>query len=69
MRPTLQIADPSNSNPHVFALGDVANTDGPRMARAARVQADIVTRNLLALINKQEPPAVYTPQVYEGVIK
>ncbi|KAL3429227.1 hypothetical protein BDV09DRAFT_190319 [Aspergillus tetrazonus] len=29
VRPTLQIADPSNPNPRIFALGDVARTNDP----------------------------------------
>jgi NADH dehydrogenase FAD-containing subunit len=65
----MQIEDSSMLSPHIFALGDVAKTLGPRMARAARAQADVVTSNILAMINKQNPTAIYRPQIYEGAIK
>lgn len=66
---TMQIADRSNAHPHIFALGDVARTGGPRMARAARAQADVVVSNILAMINKDAPATFYHPAIYEGVIK
>ena len=53
----------------MFAVGDVAKTDGPRMARAAREQADVITHNILSMINQQKPSTLYSPQIYEGVIK
>lgn len=68
IQPTMQIQD-SNLNPRIFALGDVAKTDGPRMARAAREQADVVTLNILSMIKQQKPSTLYSPQIYEGVIK
>ncbi|KAL4993020.1 hypothetical protein BDV10DRAFT_200069 [Aspergillus recurvatus] len=69
VRPTLQIADPSNPNPRIFALGDVAKTNGPRMARAARAQADVVASNILSMIHQGEASTSYVPQIYESVIK
>jgi hypothetical protein len=40
------------------------------MARAGFLQADIVQRNIVALIRGQNASAVYTPQVdFEGSIK
>ncbi|KAL2810741.1 hypothetical protein BJX63DRAFT_444493 [Aspergillus granulosus] len=69
VRPTLQIADPSNPNPKLFALGDVAKTNAPRMARAARAQANVVTSNILSMIYQGKASTNYTPQVYEGAIK
>ncbi|KAF7596247.1 hypothetical protein BBP40_002780 [Aspergillus hancockii] len=69
IRPTMQIADPANPNPRIFALGDIAKTNGPRMARAARAQADVVTSNILSMISQQEASTAYTPQIYESVIK
>ncbi|KAF4629729.1 hypothetical protein G7Y89_g8414 [Cudoniella acicularis] len=69
VHPSLQIADPSVPSPRIFVLGDVAKTHGPHMARAARAHADVVTANILGMIRQQEPSAVYTPQIYEGVIK
>ncbi|EHY55746.1 hypothetical protein HRR83_009183 [Exophiala dermatitidis] len=68
VQPTLQIQD-SDPKTRIFALGDVAKTNGPRMARAARAQADVVTLNILSMINQQKPSNVYRPQIYEGAIK
>lgn len=53
----------------MFAIGDVAKTGGPRMARAAREQGDVVTSNILSMINGQKPSTLYRHQIYEGVIK
>ncbi|KAL4742969.1 hypothetical protein BDV11DRAFT_202207 [Aspergillus similis] len=69
VRPTLQIADPINPNPRIFALGDVARKNGPRMARAARAQADVVASNILFMIHQGEASTSYAPQIYESVIK
>lgn len=69
VRPTLQIADPSNPNPRIFALGDVAKTNGPQMARAARAQADVVTSNILSMIYQGQASTSYAPQTYESAIK
>ncbi|KAL4809098.1 hypothetical protein BDV18DRAFT_158031 [Aspergillus unguis] len=69
VHPTLQITDPSNPNPRIFALGDVARTNGPRMARAARAQADVVASNIVSMIHGGEAPTSYVPQIYESVIK
>ncbi|KAL4905487.1 hypothetical protein BDW74DRAFT_177855 [Aspergillus multicolor] len=77
VRPTLQVDDASSSeNTHtntetanrIFSLGDVAKTGGPRFARAARAQAEIVTSNILALIHGQKLDE-YQPAMYEGAIK
>ncbi|KAJ7718596.1 hypothetical protein DFH07DRAFT_860114, partial [Mycena maculata] len=70
VKPTLQIDDPANSLPHIFALGDVAATGGPKMARASQFQAEIVLANILAMIRKGTPTTTYTPQPFiEGAIK
>ncbi|GAB1215731.1 hypothetical protein ATERTT37_004926 [Aspergillus terreus] len=65
----LVIADPSNLNPRIFALGDVAKTNGPQMARAARAQADVVTSNILSMIHQGQASTSYAPQTYESAIK
>ena len=70
VKPTLQIADPDDAFPHIFALGDVAETGGPRMARAGQFQAEIVLANIIALINERNPSTVYKPRLdFEGAIK
>ncbi|KAF2658334.1 putative AMID-like mitochondrial oxidoreductase [Lophiostoma macrostomum CBS 122681] len=75
VHPTLQIID--SSYPHVFALGDVAETGGPKMARAAHSQSEIAVANILRLISvTQSEPKVhpelkpYKPNfAFEGSIK
>lgn len=53
---------------HIFALGDVAETGGPKMARAGMMQAEIVRGNILALINEKYL-VEYTPLALEGALK
>ncbi|KAL6231538.1 hypothetical protein BDW75DRAFT_219915 [Aspergillus navahoensis] len=80
VHPTLQINDGSDSSSdktatatsfeRIFSLGDVAQTGGPRFARAARAQAEIVTANILSLIKGQKDKlSEYHPAMYEGAIK
>jgi NADH dehydrogenase FAD-containing subunit len=78
VHPTLQINDGSKSSSdkevttseRIFSLGDVAKTGGPRFARAARAQAEIVTSNILSLIRGQKDKlSEYHPAMYEGAIK
>lgn len=67
VKPTLQVL---TDKPTVFALGDVAEHGGPRMARAGWMQAEVVADNILAVIRGQEPPAIYKPSMFiEGSIK
>ncbi|KAK2882576.1 hypothetical protein FQN49_000224 [Arthroderma sp. PD_2] len=70
VRPTLQIDDDSSgANPHIFALGDVAKTTGPRMERTARVQAEIVASNIVSVICGYTPLETYRATGAHGVIK
>ncbi|KAL4998911.1 hypothetical protein BDV10DRAFT_166034 [Aspergillus recurvatus] len=80
VHPTLQINDGTSSSSdkattaptseRIFSLGDVAKTGGPRFARAARAQAEVVTSNILSLINGQKDKlSEYHPAMYEGAIK
>ncbi|KAF3039161.1 hypothetical protein E8E12_004571 [Didymella heteroderae] len=52
VKPTLQIADPRFS--HIFALGDIADTKAHKAARPALKQADVVTSNILKLLEGKE---------------
>lgn len=52
IRPTLQLAHPAF--PHVFALGDIADTGAPKAARPGMMQADVVVQNILSLIDGQD---------------
>lgn len=71
VRSTLQLKDDEKFNKnvyHIFALGDVAETGGPKMARAGMMQAEIVGGNIVALI-KGKKLAEYTPLALEGALK
>lgn len=65
VEPTLQIS--GSVNPNIFALGDVAETRGPKMARAAMAQADLVSINIVALI-KGDKLKDYVPHAIEGFL-
>jgi NADH dehydrogenase FAD-containing subunit len=52
VRPTLQLLNPQY--PHIFALGDVADTGAPKAARPGMMQADVVVQNVLSLIEGKE---------------
>jgi NADH dehydrogenase FAD-containing subunit len=55
---------------NIFALGDVAETLGPKMARAGLFQAEIVLANILEMIKGLPPSDTYKPLVsFEGAIK
>ena len=67
-RPTLQVSDEKIFN--IFAIGDVADTGGPKMARAGMVQAEVVQRNIQRLIHgASDSLEVYTPNFLEGALK
>ncbi|RFU24862.1 hypothetical protein B7463_g11476, partial [Scytalidium lignicola] len=54
---------------HYFALGDIAHTGGPKQARAALFQAEIVVQNILKLISGNSTLKTYTPIPLEGSLK
>ncbi|KAH6710955.1 hypothetical protein BKA61DRAFT_107045 [Leptodontidium sp. MPI-SDFR-AT-0119] len=53
---------------HIFALGDVAETGGPKFARAGGAQAEIVRANIVASI-KGKALSDYVPSALEGSLK
>lgn len=53
VRPTLQFADPAY--PHLYALGDVADSGAHKAARPGMGQAVVTAKNILAMIQGQEP--------------
>lgn len=71
MNPQLQVQSvDSTTSANIFALGDVAEHGGPRMARAVFMQAGVVRNNVLELIRGGSPSHRYTPQVgIEGCIQ
>jgi NADH dehydrogenase FAD-containing subunit len=68
--PTLQVLSQGETVPHVFALGDVADTEGPKMGRAAFFQAFVVRDNILSLIAGRNKLKDYSPiPEIEGALK
>ena len=62
----MQLTD--NAYPNIFALGDVAETGAPKMARAGMMQADVVSDNIVASI-KGVHLQDYVPNAIEGFLK
>lgn len=71
VNPQLQVQTlEGTASTNIFALGDVAEHGGPRMARAVFMQSGVVRNNILDLIRGQGPSQKYTPQVWvEGLIQ
>ncbi|KAF3764201.1 hypothetical protein M406DRAFT_98575 [Cryphonectria parasitica EP155] len=53
VKPTMQFADPLY--PHLFAVGDIADTGAHKAARPAAPHAAALTRNMAAMIQGKEP--------------
>lgn len=63
-------ADEPNLGTPIFAFGDVADHNGPRMARAGWMQAGVVLDNILSMIGGRVPWRIYQPNEFiEGAIK
>lgn len=72
VQPTLQVSTADEPNPDIpiFAFGDVADHNGPRMARAGWMQAGVVLGNILSMIGGKAPLRIYRPNEFiEGAIK
>lgn len=68
--PSLQINSPEGTADNIFALGDVAESGGPKMARAAECQSHIVASNIVSLIKSSTASDIYDPvMAVEGAIK
>ncbi|KAI0403877.1 FAD/NAD(P)-binding domain-containing protein [Xylaria palmicola] len=53
VRPTLQFQDPAY--PHLFAVGDVADSGAHKAARPGAAQAQVVASNILDMVEGREP--------------
>lgn len=53
VRPTLQFSDPAY--PHLFALGDVADSGAHKAARPGFAQAQAVAKNIQAMVEGRQP--------------
>ncbi|CRG91878.1 Apoptosis-inducing factor 2 [Talaromyces islandicus] len=71
---TLQILADSKEDTaalsNIFAIGDVAETGGPNMGRAGFFQAEVIIRNILAMVQGRNASSIYQPRPdIEGAIK
>ena len=57
VKPTLQTEDTNNALCHIFAVGDVANTGGSKMARVGLYKAEVAVENILAMADQRNPTA------------
>jgi len=71
LRSDLQKVDSENDRlSNIYALGDVAEANAPRMARAGMMQAEIVRENILSQINGVKDLKKYESVVgMEGILK
>jgi len=71
VKPTLQLKDDTKLDAkltNIFAVGDVAETGGPKMARAGLMQAEIARNNIVALIRGKSLKD-YVPVPLEASLK
>ncbi|KAH7183587.1 uncharacterized protein B0J16DRAFT_290217 [Fusarium flagelliforme] len=66
--PTLQVKHLPSSRKNIFALGDVAQSGGPKQARAGLMQAEIVITNLLQLMKGGSAKKKYVPHFFENTL-
>ncbi|KAF2160240.1 hypothetical protein M409DRAFT_60153 [Zasmidium cellare ATCC 36951] len=59
VRKTLQLDDPAYTN--IFAVGDIADSGAHKAARPGSMQAGVVARNLVEMIEGKEAKEEYTP--------
>ncbi|KAF7907833.1 hypothetical protein EAE99_011903 [Botrytis elliptica] len=70
VEPTLRVKAENEKHKNIFAIGDVAATDGPKMAFAGIAQADVACSNILKLIRENHSTLQpYVPNFIEGKIK
>ncbi|THV49497.1 hypothetical protein BGAL_0192g00140 [Botrytis galanthina] len=70
VEPTLQVKSKNEDCRNTFAIGDVAATDGPKMAFAGMAQAEVACSNILTLIRgNQNTLQHYIPNFIEGKTK
>lgn len=53
VRPTLQFRDAQY--PHLYAVGDIADSGAHKAARPGAAQAQVVAQNVLAMVEGREP--------------
>ena len=58
----------NSPSPNIFALGDVIDTPGPKMGRAATMQGMFVADNIVRMI-KKKPLKEYKPTMVDTSIE
>ncbi|RGP77708.1 hypothetical protein FLONG3_4167 [Fusarium longipes] len=66
--PTLQVENLPSSRGNIFAIGDVAQSGGPKQGRAAFMQGEVVTNNLLRLMKGGPAVDRYVPHFIENTL-
>ncbi|KAF5012631.1 hypothetical protein FDECE_1323 [Fusarium decemcellulare] len=66
VKPTLQIDHLPSSKENIFAIGDVAQTGGPKQGRAGLMQAEVAVSNIVRLIKNRANLKEYKPSYFEG---
>ncbi|TGO50451.1 hypothetical protein BCON_0183g00140 [Botryotinia convoluta] len=70
VEPTMQVKAENENYINILAIGDVAATDGPKMAFAGMAQAEVACSNILSLIRgNQNTLQHYIPNFIEGKTK
>ncbi|RBR15622.1 uncharacterized protein FIESC28_07263 [Fusarium coffeatum] len=66
--PTLQVQHLPSDKKNIFGLGDVAQSGGPKQARAGLMQAEVVISNLLQLMKGGTAKDKYVPHFFENTL-
>ncbi|RMJ16281.1 hypothetical protein CDV36_004036 [Fusarium kuroshium] len=68
VKPTLQVDYLPSSKGNIFAIGDVARSGGAKQGRAALMQSEVVTSNIVSLIKNKKRMEEYKPIYFEGAL-
>ncbi|KAI8686661.1 hypothetical protein LRP88_13090 [Fusarium phalaenopsidis] len=68
VKPTLQVDHLPSSKGNIFAIGDVAQSGGAKQGRAALMQSEVVTSNIVSLIKNRTRMEEYKPIYFEGAL-
>ncbi|WZH46776.1 Apoptosis-inducing factor [Fusarium acuminatum] len=69
VKQTLQVDSLQSTRQNIFAVGDVAQSGGPKQARAAMIQVEVAVRNILSLIKDKSAKEAYVPQYFENTLQ
>ncbi|KAM0258864.1 hypothetical protein ACHAPA_011066 [Fusarium lateritium] len=69
VKSTLQVDYLPSTRQNVFAVGDVAQSGGPKQARAGMMQVEVAVKNILSLIKGKSARENYEPQYLENTLQ